>query len=50
MIEAAASNAAANPNIDKEKVDAKADEAKQNVTDTPHDHDGRLQCWNCFRL
>lgn len=35
VIEAAASNAAANPNIDKEKVDAKADEAKQNVTDTP---------------
>ncbi|TNU89460.1 hypothetical protein FIC87_11240 [Eggerthella lenta] len=35
VIEAAASNAAANPNVDKEKVDAKADEAKQNVTDTP---------------
>lgn len=40
VIDAAASNAAANPNIDLGKVAEKADLAKENVSDTPTDTTG----------
>lgn len=40
VIDAAANNAAANPNIDKDKVAEKAEEAKQNVSDTPNTSTG----------